>query len=115
MSRATQKIEGTIENWESEKLGNDEAFAEIASEISSSSIDDMLSLQMISIRLQKSMIKDLKDIAKVRQLGGYQPLVRRILERFVEAEMKAIARESMSQDSEDSVSVKYDNDIQEAC
>ena len=55
------KIESTIENWENGTLGNDEAFVEIATDITSKEVDDMLALQMISIRLQKSLIQDLKD------------------------------------------------------
>ncbi|TVL14869.1 hypothetical protein AYJ02_11970 [Shewanella algae] len=92
-----QKIDNSVENWENGILGNEEKFAEIASDIKSADVDEMMSLQMISIRLQKGMIKDLKDIARIHGLGGYQPLIRRVLERFVEAEMKAIAREQMSE------------------
>ena len=95
MSNKTQKIEGSTDNWDNELLGNDEQFAAIAEDVTSESVDDMLALQMISIRLQKSMIQDLKNIAQVNNLGGYQPLIRRVLERFIEAEMKAIARETM--------------------
>ncbi|ACK45314.1 hypothetical protein TUM4637_09280 [Shewanella hafniensis] len=113
MSNKTQKIEGTASNWENELLGNDEQFAVIAEDVTSESVDDMLALQMISIRLQKSMIQDLKDIAKANKLGGYQPLIRRVLERFVEAEMKAIAREAMANTSETEVS--YDKERAIAC
>ncbi|MDP5146018.1 hypothetical protein ORI98_06160 [Shewanella sp. ULN5] len=120
MSKETLKIEGTVENWEAELLGNDEQFAAIAEDVTSESVDEMLALQMISIRLQKSMIQDLKNIAKINKLGGYQPLIRRVLERFVEAEMKAIAREVMTKttepDSEIEVSVKYEHDsLAKAC
>jgi|TARA_B110000240_G_C13347008_1_gene388018 hypothetical protein len=93
------KIDGSIENWESGMLGNDEEFAKIADEITSQKADEMLALQMISIRLQKSMIRDLKFIAKVNGIGGYQPLIRRLLVRFVDAEMKSIAKEASSQQS----------------
>ncbi|MGI2146267.1 hypothetical protein [Shewanella frigidimarina] len=107
------KIESTIENWENGTLGNDEAFVEIATDITSKEVDDMLALQMISIRLQKSLIQDLKDLATRNGLGGYQPLIRRVLERFVEAEMKMIARESMSQQVE--VEVEHDERLVSGC
>ncbi|MBB1362121.1 hypothetical protein H5125_08155 [Shewanella sp. SR44-4] len=107
------KIESTIENWENGTLGNDEAFVEIATDITSREVDDMLALQMISIRLQKSLIQDLKDLATRNGLGGYQPLIRRVLERFVEAEMKMIARESMSQQVE--VEVEHDERLVSGC
>jgi hypothetical protein len=61
----------------------------------------MLELQMISIRLQKGMIQDLKSIAKHNRLGGYQPLIRRVLERFIIAEMKSIARNSLNEKNQD--------------
>ncbi|MCU8012514.1 hypothetical protein [Shewanella sp. SM74] len=103
------KIESTVENWENRVLGSDEAFVEIATDITSKEVDDMLALQMISIRLQKSLIQDLKDLATRNGLGGYQPLIRRVLERFVEAEMKMIARESMSQQVEVEVESELDD------
>lgn len=108
MNEMTPKIEGSTENWENELLGNDEKFAAIAEDVTSESVDDMLALQMISIRLQKSMIQDLKDIAKANKLGGYQPLIRRVLERFVEAEMKSIAREAMANDH--GIEVSYEKE-----
>lgn len=96
----TKKIDNTVENWENGTLGNDEQFAKIAEDITSKEVDDMLALQLISIRLQKSLINDLKSLAKRNGLGGYQPLIRRVLERFVEAEMKMIAREELSGQAE---------------
>lgn len=113
MTNKTLKIEGSIENWEAELLGNDEQFAAIAEDVTSESVDEMLALQMISIRLQKSMIQDLKNIAKMHKLGGYQPLIRRVLERFVEAEMKSIAREVMTADAE--TEVTYDEKRAATC
>lgn len=94
------KIESTTENWEDRTLGCDEEFVALAEDITSKDVDDMLALQMISIRLQKSLIQDLKGLAKVNGFGGYQPLIRKVLERFVEAEMKMIARQAMSEQVE---------------
>lgn len=111
MSNKTQKIEGSTANWDDELLGTEEQFAAIAEDITSESVDDMLALQMISIRLQKSMIQDLKNIAKVNNLGGYQPLIRRILERFVEAELKAIARDAMKNSIETEVSYEEERSV----
>lgn len=86
------KIEGTSEAWESGELGRDEEFAKIASDIKDDVIDDSLELQMISIRLQKSLIEDMKMIAQIHGLG-YQPLIRQFLNRIVECEKKRILRE----------------------
>lgn len=90
------KVEGTAENWESELLGNDERFAQIAADVTGKGADDMLALQAISIRLQKSLIRDLKMIAEENGLKGYQPLIRRVLQRFADCELKKMAREAMS-------------------
>jgi len=84
-------IEGTTEAWESRKLGNDENYVERV-EVDEKELDDALELQLISIRLQKSLIEDFKLIAKINGIG-YQPLMRQILKRFADAEMKNLLRE----------------------
>lgn len=86
------KIESTSEAWESGKLGQDEKFVKIAEEIKQDAIDESLELQMISIRLQKSLIEDMKMIAELHGLS-YQPLIRQILTRFVDCEKKQILKE----------------------
>jgi predicted DNA binding CopG/RHH family protein len=52
-------------------------------------IEDALELQMISIRLQKSLISNLKLIADFHKIG-YQPLIRDLLNRFVRSEIPII-------------------------
>jgi hypothetical protein len=47
---------------------------------------------MISIRLQKDLIKELKFIAKFHGIG-YQPLIRDVLGRFSRHEMADIAEQ----------------------
>ncbi|MFV2055893.1 MAG: hypothetical protein ACC707_05460 [Thiohalomonadales bacterium] len=86
------KIEGTPEAWESGELGQDEKYIKISQEIKQDALDESLDLQMISIRLQKSLIEDMKMIAKLNGLS-YQPLIRQILTRFVECEKKQILKE----------------------
>lgn len=44
-------------------------------------------MQMISIRLPKDLITDLKEIGSAQKLG-YQALMREVLKRFVDAEKK---------------------------
>ncbi len=89
------KIEGTSEVWESGELGRDEDFVKIAEEFNGKLIDDSLDLQMISIRLQKSLIEEFKMIAQLHGLG-YQPLIRQVLKRFADCEMKRLLREAAS-------------------
>ncbi len=60
------------------------------------SIDDELGLQMISIRLEKSLLRSLKDIACHHKVG-YQPLIRDLLNRFARSEMLLILNERLEQ------------------
>ncbi|MET0072170.1 MAG: hypothetical protein ABW096_19200 [Candidatus Thiodiazotropha sp.] len=94
-----KKIPGTVEAWESGELGRDEKYVEVY-QPKDSAIDDALELQMISIRLQKGLIEDLKMIAQVNGLN-YQPLIRQILQRFVDSEFKKLAREYMTKKSKE--------------
>jgi len=59
-------------------------------------IEAAFELQMISIRLQKALISELKFIADYRGIG-YQPLMRDVLRRFTRAEMIQIANELQEQ------------------
>ena len=81
--------------WESGDLGRDEDFA-IKSTRNNDSLDNKLNLQMISIRLQQSLLEDLKNIAELNGIG-YQPLMKQILKRFVDAEKKQMLREKATE------------------
>lgn len=59
-------------------------------------IEGALELQMISIRLQKSLITNLKIIADFHKIG-YQPLIRDLLNRFVRSEVPIIIKEMIEQ------------------
>lgn len=52
-------------------------------------IDEALGLQMISIRLQRSLLSNLKLIAEHHGVG-YQPLIRDLLNRFAKSEIRNI-------------------------
>lgn len=85
-----QSIEGTDEAWEKGELGRDEDFV-VRSDLKHGDLDEKLEMQMISIRLPKSLIEDYKLIADYHG-NNYQPLMRQILKRFAAAEMKTILR-----------------------
>lgn len=84
-----EKILGTDEAWESGQLGADEKHARLVDPETAGQIDDALGLQMISIRLDKSLIESFKMLGSFHGVG-YQPLMRDALKRFAETEMKAI-------------------------
>ena len=92
----TKSIEGTVEAWETKLLGNDDEFAKLSTDLSIDDIEDSVGLKSISIRMKKTLIDDLKLIAK-REGLGYQPLIKRMLQRFVDFELKAFARQKLSE------------------
>ncbi len=59
-----------------------------------SEVDSALGLQMISVRLPRKLIDDLKLIANKEGLG-YQPLMRRVLMRFAEGEFRSMAYQKL--------------------
>jgi hypothetical protein len=78
--------------WDTGELGREEKNAECAPEELRKEIDEALALQMISVRLHKQVITELKMIAAYRGIG-YQPLIRDVLCRFTRAEIMQIAHE----------------------
>ena len=82
--------------WDSGELGENASSAKAASAETTEAINDALGLQMISIRLPKSVIEDFKVIAQIEGVG-YQPLMRTALVRFAESESKRVMREYAAQ------------------
>jgi hypothetical protein len=90
------KKPGSAQAWDSGELGEDKSSAKVASAETTRAINDALGLQMISIRLPKSVIEDFKVIAQIEGVG-YQPLMRTALIRFAECEAKRVMREYAAQ------------------
>lgn len=80
------------EKWDSGEFGRSLEHAVVADEATSDSLDESLGMQLVSIRLQRALVKNLKLIAKYRG-RAYQPLVRDLLNRFAMSELKDIFRE----------------------
>ena len=78
------------ELWESKQLGASPQHARRVSPEKSKEIDDALGLQAISIRLQKELVEQLKELAR-RDGIGYQPYIRQLLTRH--------AREALAEKS----------------
>lgn len=88
-----QRIEDTEEAWEVDgPLGNEEQFAVKATDNVHAQVDASLGLVPISIRLQKDLLDNLKALAQLNGIG-YQPLIRQVLTRFVDCELKSILRD----------------------
>ena len=60
-------------------------------------IDEAAGTQLISIRMQKSMVDAFKTIAAANKGIGYQTLMKQILQRFIENEMKRVWNEHLEQ------------------
>ena len=91
-----QEIEAAddAELWESKQLGASLEHARRVSPEKSKEIDDALGLQAISIRLQKELVEQLKELARCDGIG-YQPYIRQLLTRHVrEAYREKPKRES---------------------
>ena len=72
-----------IENdWEDGDLGQSEAFVKKVSLKKEKEIEKGLGLQMISIRLQKNLIDELKRLAHETGIG-YQPYIRQLLTQHI--------------------------------
>jgi predicted DNA binding CopG/RHH family protein len=83
------------EKWEDGTLGRDAEHAALVPE-ASAALDNALELQLISIRLQKQLIDNLKVIANHHGIG-YQPMIRDLLNRFVISEAKKIYNEKLAE------------------
>lgn len=90
---AEKKITGSDEAWENGVLGNTEEHTVALSDSKQSeidaAIDESLGLCPISIRLERSLIEDFKNLATINKLG-YQTLMRQALKRFADCEKKRL-------------------------
>ena len=89
-------ISASDEAWESGELGNDPEFAKVFEGDIQPRIDEAMAMQPISIRLPTSLVEAFKLLGQVHGLG-YQPLMRRALTRFAEAEMKLVVRDLVTE------------------
>ncbi len=83
-----------LDAWDTGALGQDEGFVERVDVSFDSSLDSALDLQPISIRLQKGLIEDLKLISLAHGIG-YQPMIRDVLVKFAECEIKQIVNDTI--------------------
>ena len=75
-----------------DSVGVHESYVAVAPAELSAALDDALDLHPISIRLQKDLLENLTALAKLNGLG-YQPLIRQVLTRWVDCELKNMLRE----------------------
>lgn len=95
MSKAL--IPSTDEAWDDETLGSDPASMKVADDATKDAIDDAAGTQLISIRMPKSMVDAFKAIAASNKNISYQTLMKQILQRFIDGEMKRVWNEHLAQ------------------
>jgi predicted DNA binding CopG/RHH family protein len=95
MSNANN-VETPEDDWEQEDMHLDPSNYRKSTDQEDKELDDALGLQMISIRLQKDLLDQLKLIAKFHGIG-YQPMVRDVLSRWARREIVDIAKQQMEE------------------
>lgn len=78
------------EKWDNREYGTDERYVAVAPAEEEDELDRAMGLKAISIRMPVKLIDSLKLIAEIEGVG-YQPLMRDILSRFAEREVRRIA------------------------
>ena len=86
-------IPASDEAWDDETLGADADSMKAVDEETEAALDAAVGTQLVSIRMQKSMIDAFKAIAATNKNIGYQTLMRQILQRFSDSEKKKILRD----------------------
>lgn len=101
----TKKIRSSVEAWESGQLGTDPDSVRVAN-VDPATVDDAAGLVQISIRFQKTLIDDFKRIAETQGIG-YQPLMRQVLNQYVNEQKTAAKKPAMVVDY-GSIEVEYE-------
>ncbi|HEX9450428.1 MAG TPA: BrnA antitoxin family protein [Burkholderiales bacterium] len=86
-----------VEEWESDTPDAEEEFMKVADEAATRAADDAAVTQLVSIRMSKSMIEAFKALSASLNGIGYQTLMKQILQRFIESEMKRVWKEHLAQ------------------
>jgi predicted DNA binding CopG/RHH family protein len=79
------------DEWENGTFGQSDEHVK-RSELTLNQVDDALGMQSISIRMPRELLEDIKQIASLNGIG-YQPLIKQVLNRFVNCELKKMLRD----------------------
>lgn len=77
-----KQFDADTELWEKRKLGASAKHAKRSSKAHDKALDDALGLQLCTFRIQKSLIEQLRGLAKLEGMG-YQTFMRQILTHYV--------------------------------
>lgn len=90
-------IPASDEGWDSDTPDAEAEFMKVVEGTAASAADDAAGTQLVSIRMQKSMIDAFKAIAASNNGIGYQTLMKQILHRFIDSEMKRVWKQHLAQ------------------
>ncbi len=82
VSVEAEQFDADNELWESKQLGVSAEHARPASKEQEQALDDATGLQLLSIRMPKSLIEQVKQLAKLEGIG-YQPYMRKVMTQHV--------------------------------
>lgn len=85
------RFDEDAERWDNKELGASEEHARPASEVQQQALDDATGLQLISIRMPKILIEQMKQLARLEGIG-YQPYVRKVITQHVRENEHKIER-----------------------
>jgi len=91
ISSKADQFDATNELWETKQLGADLEHARASSDEEEKALDDAMGLQLLTFRMPKLIIEQLKQLAKLEGLG-YQPLMRRVLVGYVQENTHKLER-----------------------
>lgn len=77
-----EKFDKDNELWDSKKLGASAEHAVPVPPEFEKALDEATGLQLLSFRIQKSIIEQLKQLSKLEGIG-YQPLMRKVITKYV--------------------------------
>ena len=81
ISEEADQFDAENELWDSKKLGASPENARRVPDAEDKALDAAMGLQLLTIRLQKGLIEQFKEFAKLEGIG-YQPLMRQVLTRY---------------------------------
>lgn len=84
------------EDWDEESLGADPGSMKVVDKETAARLDEEAGTQLVSIRMQKGMVDAFKAIAAANKGIGYQTLMKQILQRFLDGEMRRVWNEHLA-------------------
>jgi len=81
-SKKATRFDADNKLWETRQLGASPEHAVRVSEEEDRALDDGMNLQLLTFRIQKPIVDQLRQLAKLEGIG-YQPLMRQVLTKYV--------------------------------